>query len=59
MNCLKFLIFLGLMGIVFGGGISTCGQLTTDFVQLLQMSELKIERVLNFVTSKFCFLVKL
>lgn len=53
MKYLNFLAFLGLIGIVLGGGTSTCGQITTDFIQLLQISELKIERLLNFITCKY------
>ena len=47
---------MGLIGIVFSGGISTCGQFTTDFVKLLQVCENKIERFLEFVTCKHILL---
>ena len=57
MKCLNWLIFLAFIGVVFGGGKSPCGQITTDFAQILQKSELKIERVLNFITSR-CNLIK-
>jgi len=52
MKLLKCLVFLGFFEVVFGGGLSTCGQLTTDFVELLQICELKVERFLKFLTCE-------
>lgn len=59
MKLLKCLVFLGFFEVVFGGGLSTCGQLTTDFVELLQICELKVERFLKFLTcecSRFLYI---
>ena len=52
MKVLNCLAFLGLVGVVFGGGESTCGSIVTDFAELLQIAESKIERILNFITCK-------
>ncbi|CAG9807512.1 unnamed protein product [Chironomus riparius] len=51
MKFLNILILFGVAGSAYSGGLSTCGQIHTDFVALLQVAESMVEDYLNYASG--------
>jgi len=52
MKVLWFLAFLGLIGTVFCGGVSECGSIESNFLELFDVCEYKVGRFLDLLECK-------
>lgn len=55
MKLLYCLVSFGLIGIVFGGGVSECGSIESNFLELFDVSESKVRRFLDLLECELIF----
>jgi hypothetical protein len=59
MKFLNILILFGITGRALGGGLSTCGQIHSDFVALLHVAESMVQDYLDYASGKVDFMILL